>query len=259
MLEKIYSLKKAEALLRRYILANSDINQEVASMLRQLARNQTHTWKATAYSRAADSISKWETPLSEMESFKEIPGVGEDIDQEIREYLETGKIQKLEILKKEEVSRRPFTAMEVIDKTKALFDMADKVGLIYEITGSIRRKEERVRDLDIIILIKQMKQWNTIVDAIAEDIHRKGEQEIDFEINGVEINLRAVNEDELSAGVLYFTGPSSYSIWMRQIAKEKVYKLNRRGLFDAQENQIAKTEEDIFKKLDIPWTPPEKR
>lgn len=258
MIEKIYKLKAAEEVLHRLIFATT-INYELSNILRQLARNQTNTWKATAYSRAAESIANLDKPITEFESFKEIPSIGTDIDQEIREYLETGKIQKLEKLKEQDVSRRPYTAEEVLKKTKPIFNAADTKGLIYEITGSIRRKEIKVHDIDVIILINQMKAWNEIVENLSEFIKRKGDQEIDFIINGIDVNLRAVNKDEFSAGVLYFTGPGSYNIWMRQKAKEKGYKLNRRGLFDEEDNQIAKTEKDIFKKLEIPWVSPEKR
>jgi DNA polymerase (family 10) len=97
------------------------------------------------------------------------------------------------------------------------------------------------------------------VESISDKILRKGEQEIDFNYNGIDINIRAVPKEEFGAGILYFTGPRSFEIFLRQEAKKKGYKLNRHGLFDSEGKHIVKTEKDIFKKLDIPYIEPEER
>jgi DNA polymerase/3'-5' exonuclease PolX len=64
--------------------------------------------------------------------------------------------------------------------------------------------------------------------------------------------------------LLYFTGSYTFNIYMRKIALEKGYSLSEYGLKDKTKkhidtSEIIKTEEDIFKFLDIPYVPPNKR
>jgi DNA polymerase/3'-5' exonuclease PolX len=64
--------------------------------------------------------------------------------------------------------------------------------------------------------------------------------------------------------LLYFTGSYSFNIYMRKIALEQGYSLSEYGL-KGKDNKIIdtsdiiKSEEDIFKFLNIPYVTPEKR
>lgn len=235
------------------------INKEIASELRELARLRGDIWKSTAYTTAAEHIEQLDHPITDLENFKELPGVGEDINVEIQEFLDTGKIRKLERLKtKAEKSGHRMSRNVALHNTEEFFQNADILELKYEICGSLRRKELKVKDVDVIILYRDIKIWKELAEEYNQ-VSRSGDQEIDFEMNGVEINLRGVEEDEWGAGVLYFTGPNSFSVYMRKIAKENGYKLNRHGLFDSDGTRLAKDEEGIFKALDLDYVEPESR
>lgn len=256
MLSELYKLKKSESIIR-LLFANS-INTEVAKLLRQLARYSDNVWKSNSYTRAAESIQNLKQPITEIDNLKSIEGVGKDINDEIREYLETGTIKKLEGYKEKAEEKRPFTIDDIIEKTKPLWDAADKLGLTYELTGSVRRKEEHIRDIDAIVLLNEIEEWKKLAEEL-DHFKAKGDQVVDFDMNGVDVNLRAAKPEEWESVVLYFTGPGSHTIYMRQQAQKKGYKLNRHGLFKSNGKLITTKEKEIFKALDMPWAEPEDR
>jgi DNA polymerase/3'-5' exonuclease PolX len=64
--------------------------------------------------------------------------------------------------------------------------------------------------------------------------------------------------------LLYFTGSYNFNIYMRKIALSKGLSLSEYGFKDSKGNLIDTTdsihsEEDIFKYLELPYTPPHKR
>ncbi|WP_018962782.1 DNA polymerase/3'-5' exonuclease PolX [Coprothermobacter platensis] len=78
-------------------------NQEVANLLRQIARileiKGESTFKIRAYDEAATRIENLSDPIEQIwreGKLKDIPGVGESIASKIEEYLKTGKSSYLE-------------------------------------------------------------------------------------------------------------------------------------------------------------------
>ena len=61
--------------------------------------------------------------------------------------------------------------------------------------------------------------------------------------------------------MLYFTGSKDHNIWLRKRAIEKGLKLNEYGLYESDTGRliVGKTEKDIYKKLGLPFIPPEIR
>jgi len=241
--------------------SSSDINEEISTLLKELSDVQDNIWKGTAYQKASRVVSELDKPITDYDNLQDIPGIGHDIAQEISEYLETGQIEKLEKFRsKSDVRGRRYTREQVIQRTKKFFDLADDYGLKYVITGSVRRKAKMCKDIDAVVLLEQFEKWDKLVDKTADKIVRSGEQEVDFIYNGIGINIRAVESNCFGAGLLYFSGSNHFLIYLRQIAKSLGYKLNRYGLFNkANKNIACATEKDIFKALKIPYIPPEER
>ena len=74
------------------------------------------------------------------------------------------------------------------------------------------------------------------------------------------IDIRFITFDSYYSALLYFTGSGDLNKKMRQIAKDKGYKLSEYGLFDTNGNCISITSErDIFKKLSMEYLPPRLR
>ena len=79
-------------------------NQELADVFDSLCYHETDEFKKAAYDDAAYAISKLTFKVTSGEELskgpKKIPGIGKGIAKKIDEFLETGKIKRLEELKK---------------------------------------------------------------------------------------------------------------------------------------------------------------
>jgi len=75
------------------------------------------------------------------------------------------------------------------------------------------------------------------------------------------IDILHTKDDEYPFALLYFTGSKEFNQYMRNIAKKKGFTLNEKGLFKdkIKVSTVFKTEEDVFKFLDIPYREPEHR
>lgn len=148
--------------------------------------------------------------------------------------------------------------------------------------GSFRMGLLNTKDIDIIITDKKLK---TKQDFIKSDFTEKYIDflrsnldieliQIDrgnFEFTGLikhkddkyyrHIDLRFTPYQHLPTYLLYFGSGEKFSRKIRLLAKEKGYKLNELFLEDLKTNEriIPKTEEDIFKILEIDYVKPEKR
>ena len=83
-------------------------NAQIAAIFRELADlliQKKESWfKIRAYREVAEEIEKLPVELSALASggrLREVPGVGEAIENKIKEILTTGKLQLLERLKAE--------------------------------------------------------------------------------------------------------------------------------------------------------------
>jgi DNA polymerase (family 10) len=58
--------------------------------------------------------------------------------------------------------------------------------------------------------------------------------------------------------MIYFTGSKAHNIRIREMAVRRGLKLNEYGLFRAKSGKliVARTEEEVYEKLSLPWIPP---
>lgn len=230
------------------------VNREIADILKDIASQQEDIWKGTAYTTAARNIESLDFPITDLEDFTSIEGIGSDINDEIHEYINTGTIGKLKDTSSEGMERG-----EASKTILPLLKEASNQGIQYTVCGSLRRKKERINDVDILILFSDIEKWKSLIDKVSDTVHRSGERDIDFIYKGMEINLRSIDQDEWGAGMLFFTGPDSFNVYMRKLAKERGWKLTRYGLFDNNGTRLAVTEDKIFDKLDMKYIKPEDR
>ncbi|MEZ5952378.1 MAG: PHP domain-containing protein [Planctomycetaceae bacterium] len=66
-------------------------------------------------------------------------------------------------------------------------------------------------------------------------------------------------EESFGAALQYFTGSKEHNVVTRRLAQQRGLKLNEYGLFRGEERLPARTEEEIYAALDLPWIPPELR
>jgi DNA polymerase (family 10) len=78
---------------------------------------------------------------------------------------------------------------------------------------------------------------------------------------GLNSDLRVLEEKSYGAGLMYFTGSKEHNIALRRIAIKRGYKLSEYGLFAVKTGKFVagKTEKEIYKKLGMDYIEPELR
>lgn len=128
--------------------------------------------------------------------------------------------------------------------------------------GSLRRMRETIGDIDILA---SGKEGGVIINAFTElelvkEILVKGETKGSIlTADGLQIDLRVVDDDSFGAALQYFTGSKAHNIKLREMAKKKGLKINEYGIFKNEKKIGGKEEEEIYRILDLPWVPPELR
>jgi DNA polymerase (family 10) len=133
-------------------------------------------------------------------------------------------------------------------------------------TGSVRRGAETIGDIDILCDAADgesvVKRFTTLphVRRVLASGATKGSITVALdEQREVQIDLRVVPGDSYGAALQYFTGSKEHNVRVRERAVARKWKLNEYGLFDGDRQLAGKKEEDIYKKLGLPWIPPELR
>ena len=132
------------------------------------------------------------------------------------------------------------------------------------IAGSIRRRKEVIKDIDIVASARHervgsvMDFFTTLPDV--QSIVAKGDTKSSVILNsGINADLRIVSDSEYPFALHYFTGSSEHNTAMRSRAKKFGLKLNEYGLFKGEKSLQCKSEEEIFKALGLTYIPPELR
>jgi DNA polymerase (family 10) len=78
---------------------------------------------------------------------------------------------------------------------------------------------------------------------------------------GIQVDLRVVEEDSFGAALQYFTGSKQHNIKLREMAVKAGLKINEYGVFkEPGDKKVGgKKEEDVYKALKLPYIPPELR
>ena len=131
-----------------------------------------------------------------------------------------------------------------------------------EVCGSIRRRKEVVKDIDILVA---GADYERVVSAFVsapevEEVMLKGDTKTSCRLkSGIEADLRVVDEVSFPYALVYFTGSKEHNVRLRGIAKKKGWKLNEYGLFEGESLIPCRDEEEIFRALGLSFIPPELR
>jgi DNA polymerase (family 10) len=130
--------------------------------------------------------------------------------------------------------------------------------------GSLRRRSETIGDLDILAICAK---GSKIMDQLAaygevQDVIAKGETKSSVRLrNGLQVDLRVLDEESYGAALHYFTGSKAHNVAVRERAKEMGLKVSEYGVFRARdEKRLAGAgEEEVFRTVGLPFIPPELR
>ncbi|TVT53407.1 DNA polymerase/3'-5' exonuclease PolX [Amycolatopsis rhizosphaerae] len=127
--------------------------------------------------------------------------------------------------------------------------------------GSLRRFKETVGDVDVLAaaedsgpIMAAFRELPFVAEVIAS-----GETKTSLRTTkGLQVDLRVVRPAAWGAALQYFTGAKAHNIRTREIAVHARLKLSEYGLFDVETGDlvVSETEEDVYRRLGLPWIPP---
>ena len=140
-------------------------------------------------------------------------------------------------------------------------------GVRAEVAGSVRRRKEAVKDLDIVVSAPEegipevLSCFKTVegVASVASDGQTKCSVKLD---GGMQVDLRIVAPGQFASALAHFTGSKEHNTRLRGIARDLGMKINEYGVFGADDDQPRceiDGEEDIYRLLGMEYVPPELR
>nr|QFG74494.1 MAG: DNA polymerase beta thumb [Megaviridae environmental sample] len=209
-----------------------------------------------------------------------------DVNDKIKLGLKYHNVYKKNIPRKE-ITNVYNLLEKVIDKINTKNDFSNKDKYIFEICGSYRREKDFSNDIDILIskkgtntgadnnyleqivkklksdLSKNKKKPLLIDDMTDGDVKTKYMGFAKYKDHPIRrIDIRFVSYDSFFFALLYFTGSKDFNLKMRNIAKDKGYKLSEYGIYDENDEKIkmkVRSEKSIFKFLDMDYVEPKNR
>ncbi len=182
-----------------------------------------------------------------------LPGFGEKTQENI--------LKGIEFLKK---NKGRYLFGDIYPMAEAIKDRLKKSlpGHLVEVCGSIRRKKEVVRDIDVLVAGTDYEHVASVFVSFPEvdEVLLRGDTKTSCRLrSGIEADLRVVNEESFPYALLYFTGSKEHNVKLRGIAKKKGWKLNEYGLFEDERPIRCLNEAEIFRALGLSFVPPELR
>ena len=152
--------------------------------------------------------------------------------------------------------------LPVAEEIKEELSSLDYV-LRVEIAGSIRRRKETVGDIDILVTTNKpldVMEYFSNMDLI-DDVVVKGptKSTVRLKENGIDVDLRAFDDESFGSALLYFTGSKETNVELRRIAISKGLKLNEYGVFKGDNLLAGRTEKEVFQSLGMSYIEPELR
>ncbi|PZG21126.1 DNA polymerase/3'-5' exonuclease PolX [Nonomuraea aridisoli] len=127
--------------------------------------------------------------------------------------------------------------------------------------GSLRRMKDTIGDIDILATSNRPKALMSAFVALPQvtEVIVRGDKKTSVRTEqGLQVDLRVVPPAAWGAAMQYFTGAKAHNIRTREIAGHHKLKLSEYGLFDAGTDElvVSKTEEEVYRRLGLPWIPP---
>ena len=181
----------------------------------------------------------------------------------IQEKTEENILKGIELLKKGRERFPLGRALPVARNIVELLREAVPRGR-FAVAGSLRRWKETVKDIDVLAAGKNPGEIAGVfvrLAAVKEILERGQTKCTGITAEGIQVDLRVVEESSFGAALQYFTGGKAHNIKLREMASRRGWKINEYGLFrESDEKRIAgKEEEEIYSALGLPWIPPELR
>ncbi len=179
--------------------------------------------------------------------------------QGIREKTEENILKGIELIKKGKERIPLYIALDVAKEFLKELSASRYVKKI-EVAGSLRRRKETIKDIDILIVSKNHKKIMDIFVSLplVGEILAKGETKSSVltKKNQIQVDLRVVDKESFGSALMYFTGSKDFNIKFRQLALKRGFKINEYGVFKKDKKIAGKTEEEIFSLMKMQYILP---
>ena len=133
-----------------------------------------------------------------------------------------------------------------------------------EAAGSLRRFEETIGDIDLVCSAADPQQ---VLDALVSQpnvtqvLGHGGTKASVVLSEGVQVDLRVVDQAQFGALLQYFTGSQQHNIRLREYAGKLGLSLNEYGITSLESGQVEEfsEEESFYGRLGLQYIPPEIR
>jgi len=133
-----------------------------------------------------------------------------------------------------------------------------------EAAGSLRRRQETVGDLDLLVASQDNERVMEIFVSHPEVKEVISHGDIKSSVvykNGIRAQLWVHHPERFGTALQYATGAKDHNVRLRELAREKGYSLSEHALqrIDDESEILCDKEEKVYQTLGLPWIPPELR
>jgi DNA polymerase (family 10) len=189
---------------------------------------------------------------------RELRGFGIKAEIQLKETLETyqaagGPAPRVVL------SRAEAIAEEVLAALRA-HPASDRV----EAAGSLRRRADSVKDLDIIATASDPKALARTLGELelVESVQQSGDAGARVTTHtGMKIDLKVVEPGQFGNVLQHFTGSKAHNVALRENAVRRGLHISEYGILDDASGETLRcaSEEAVYERLGLPWIPPELR
>jgi DNA polymerase (family 10) len=191
---------------------------------------------------------------AEAERLRTLPGLGAKTEERILRALDEKPQEKRTLLAKALPAVQ--AVVEVLRDHPASNEVSE--------AGSVRRRTETVKDLDIIATASDpaaLTEYLTKLKWVAEvKAHGKTKATV-VSHDGLVFDLRVVPPDSYGNLLQHFTGSKRHNVALREDAVRRGLSVSEYGVKDVESGEVftATSEEDLYERLGYQWIPPELR
>lgn len=136
--------------------------------------------------------------------------------------------------------------------------------LAVDVAGSTRRREETVAALD---LVASSRDPAAVADRLVSfplvaEVLARGDTRTTVRLaTGTQVDLRVAAPEDHAAALHHLTGSRAHHVKLRGLARDRGYGLSEHGLarLDGGEPVRVGSEEELYRRLGLPFVPPELR
>jgi DNA polymerase (family 10) len=191
---------------------------------------------------------------AEAEQLRSLPGLGAKTEERILRALDEKPKEKRTLLAK--ALPAVLAVVDVLKEHPASDEVSE--------AGSVRRRTETVKDLDIIATASDpaaLTEYFTKLKWVAEIKAHGKTKATAVSHDGLVFDLRVVPPDAYGNLLQHFTGSKRHNVELREDAVKRGLSVSEYGVKDVESGEVftARTEEELYERLGYAWIPPELR